>query len=375
MSFQRIHILDTAVATDNIGDEIIVNACRAELSKVLRDSYVTTSSSHDGLGPRGRRHADTADLIFLLGTNALSATATKSGTLANWHVPKDDFSALCGKVILVGVGAKRSFDCVENKQRQFLQNVLSSKFFHSVRDESALAILDAVKLRGINTTCPTLWGWNDVKSRVPRERAADVCFSLTGHKPDPHADRAMIDILRKSYKYLWFWPQQQGDIPYLKSLDRIDGVSIIPPNLASYEAFLSDHRVDVIGTRLHGTIFGLTHGHRSIVVAIDNRAQEIAADTNLPTVKRSEIVPRLSGLIETNWEPQLHIDLSARDRFLGQFAEQSRRSLDDASTIVSRISSPSKAHVGKMTLSLLAGKIAPRVAGLLSKAHSAQRRT
>lgn len=375
MSFQRIHLLDTAVATDNIGDEIIVNACRAELSKVLRDAYVTTSSSHDGLGPRGRTHADTADLIFLLGTNALSATAAKPRTLANWHVPKQDFAALRGKVILVGVGAKRSLDGVDTKQRQFLEYVLSSKFFHSVRDASALAILDAVSLQGINTTCPTLWGWNDVKSRLPREKAADACFSLTSHKSDPHADRAMIDVLRKSYKHLWFWPQQRGDIPYLQSLDRIDGVSIIPPNLTSYDAFLSSHSVDVIGTRLHGTIFGLTHGRRSIVVAIDHRAQEIAADTNLPTVRRSEIASRLSDLIETTWETDLQIDLSARDRFLGQFTQHNPRSLDEASTIVSRISSRSKTNKDRTTLAQLSGRMIPSVAGLLSKMHGVRRRT
>lgn len=319
MTFRNIHLLDTAVATDNIGDEIIVRACHEALSDVLRDSYVTNSSSHDGLGPRSRNHVAAADLVFLLGTNALSAASQKAGTLANWHFTNEDLPALEGKVILLGVGAKSSFSGLDTKQAQLLRHVLSADYLHAVRDASALSTVEAVGLRALNTTCPTLWGWKELKSGPPSEKSPEVCFSLTNHKSDPHLDRMMIDILRKSYDRLWFWPQHWGDIPYLKSLDRIDGVSIVPPNLFSYEAFLKDHNVDVIGTRLHGTILGLMRGRRSIVIAIDNRAEEISVDTSLPTVKRNEIASRLSGLIDAVWETELFIDLSTRDRFLGQF--------------------------------------------------------
>ncbi len=47
--------------------------------------------------------------------------------------------------------------------------------------------------------------------------------------------------------------------------------------------------VDYIGTRLHGGVFCLLRGKRSLIVEVDNRATEIARDTGLPTVKRVDL--------------------------------------------------------------------------------------
>jgi hypothetical protein len=319
MSQKTIHLIDTAIASDNIGDEIIVEACRDALSNILCDAYVTTSSSHDGLGPSGRKLVAASDLVFLLGTNALSAKSAKWRKPFNWHVTHADLPALDGKVILFGVGAHRAFSAVKLMQRRFLRRVLSKRYSHSVRDASALAMLEACELQGANTACPTLWRWRDKQPQTNHDKAREVCFSLTSHKVDPHNDRLMIDILKSTYDHLWFWPQQQGDIPYLRSLDRDNGVSIIPPNLASYDDILRSRSVDVIGTRLHGTIRGLMHGRRSIVIAIDNRANELGEATGLPMVRRPDIEMRLRTFASASWETRLRINAFECERFLGQF--------------------------------------------------------
>ena len=44
----------------------------------------------------------------------------------------------------------------------------------------------------------------------------------------------MIDILKKNYKYLYFWPQTIGDLNYLKTLTD-DLPIVVSPNLFSYD--------------------------------------------------------------------------------------------------------------------------------------------
>ena len=69
-------------------------------------------------------------------------------------------------------------------------------------------------------------------------------------------------------------------------LDLPFNVIIIPRDLEAYERRLIQGNVDYVGTRLHAGIFALNHKVRSIIVAVDNRAIEIAKDTNLPIVRR-----------------------------------------------------------------------------------------
>jgi hypothetical protein len=42
--------------------------------------------------------------------------------------------------------------------------------------------------------------------------------------------------------------------------------------------------VDFVGARLHGGIRALQRGRRTLTIALDNRAREIAGDTGMPVV-------------------------------------------------------------------------------------------
>jgi len=316
--FLHVHLLDTAIASDNVGDEIIVEACRTELAPLLKEAYVTTSSSHDGLGPLSRSLMASADVVFMLGTNALSQRRSRFRQSSHWPITRDDFSVLKGKVVLVGVGASRSYTSLQPRQRRFLRGLLSPRHVHSLRDESALKIVEAAGHRGLNTTCPTLWRWRGAQPNLSHEAAGEVCFTLTQHKPDAVQDGKMIDILRSRYQRLWFWPQQPRDLGYLDSLRGLDEIHVVAPNLAAYDTLLS-RKVDVIGTRLHGTIRGLGHGCRSIVIGIDNRAKEIAAHTGLEVIDRSVLEDALPLAITRRSGATLEVDGAVIDRFLGQF--------------------------------------------------------
>ncbi len=317
--FPRIHLLQTAIASDNVGDEIIVEACLRELAPVLKTAYVTTSASHDGMGPSGRALAAAADVVLMLGTNALRARKAAPWRYYMWKFSRRDIEAVAGKVVLMGVGANKGFAGLQGAQRSYLKRILSPGHVHSVRDASAKQIVEACGLEAIPTSCPTLWRWRDAGPDCPAGRAAGAVFTLTRHKPKPDLDRAMIAILRQRYSRLWFWPQQPRDLDYLEELGEEGGVSVIPPNLAAYDAVLAGEDVDVIGTRLHGTIRALSHKRRPIVIAIDSRAREIGAETGLTILPRTEIPTRLEGMIEAGTETRLDLDKAAIARFLGQF--------------------------------------------------------
>lgn len=317
MGRPHVHILDTAIASDNIGDEIIMKSAYGFIDKTFEDYYITSSSSHDGIGPSSRKLINRADIVLLVGTNALSARYHANKPYI-WHTRSSDIELLRGKVVLFGVGANKAFRAVEQSQADFLDEILSKSHLHAVRDSSGKRILEAIDRKVVDATCPTLWMFRDNVPTHPAGKADKVCFTLTKHKPS-EADKDIIRILRENYNELYFWPQQPRDLPYLQSLTQTDDINIIAPNLRSYDNFLANTQVDVIGTRLHGTIRALQQGKRAIVIGIDNRAEDIAAKTHLSCINRKEIDLKLCDMLQSNFAPRLDIPTADINAFLHQF--------------------------------------------------------
>lgn len=317
--FRRVHLLDTSVASDNLGDEVIVESARAPLRPLFASDHVTSSSSHDGLGDWGRPEAMAADHVILLGTNALSAADQRKMHRFIWTVRKPDMEALAGKVTLLGVGANRHFEEVDARQAKFLSRLLSPDHLHSVRDTLGARIVEAAGHRAINTSCPTLWRFAEAAPALPRTKARSVCFTLTAHKQGPE-DAAMVERLRALYERVYFWPQQPRDLGALDGLPGgRAGITVLPPNLAAYDRLLAEERPDVTGTRLHGSIRGLHHGCRALVIVIDNRAAEIGRETGLPVLMRDAVPERLAPMLESDFARLPEIPAGPIARFLDQF--------------------------------------------------------
>ena len=314
---RHVHLLDTSVASDNLGDEIIVSEARRYVFEVFGDAYISTSSSHDGMGYYGRQLAQSADIVLLLGTNGLTAKYQRRGHFV-WQVGRADIRALEGKVVLFGVGASKDFDAVQPRQARLLKRLLSSQHVHSVRDETGLRLLQEIGIKGANTSCPTLWRYRTENPDVPETKAPAACFTLTKHKASPH-DLPFIEGLRACYDKLYFWPQQARDLGYLESLTDTKGIQIVPPNLQAYDTLLANTDIDVVGTRLHGGIRGLMHGRRTLVTQIDNRARDIGQETGLPTHDRAETGPALTDAINGRFQTRLTLPSTEIDRFLNQF--------------------------------------------------------
>ncbi|MWD26736.1 hypothetical protein E0K89_004520 [Aquicoccus sp. SCR17] len=310
---RHIHLIDTAVASDNPGDEIIVSEARAALEPVLEGAYVTSSSGHDGLGGWSRRHVDAADLVLLLGTNALDPRY-RVGKRAIWTLTRRDLPLLEGKVVLLGVGANRDFTKVSWRQKRLLNRLLAPGRPHSVRDALGAKIVQEAGREALNTSCPTLWA-SVPTEEVPEGPASRVIFTLTRHKAGPE-DAEMLRILLDLYDEVWFWPQQPRDGGYLDSLPGQERVRRLAPNLADYDRFLAAAPCDVVGTRLHGTIRGLHHRRRSLVLSIDNRAREIGAETGLPVLARADVAASLADRLRARWPTRLDVPRASIDRFL-----------------------------------------------------------
>ena len=315
----RIHLLDTSISSDNIGDEIIVSACRRILESKFPDSYFSASSSHDGLGNYGRKLVEKADIVFLLGTNALAADWQK---YTKWLIPisKKDIGAIEGKLVLLGVGANRDFSKIDTRQIAFLRKILSKEHYHSVRDEGAYQIICGLGLRAFQTGCPTTWGFTEKLEFKPVE-CDTACLSLTPYLPDP-ADCDLIEILRNRYNKIAFWSQHAEDGEYLRKLTDIDDIYMIPPNLKSYREFLSKTQCDVVGSRLHGGILALKYNRRSVIISVDHRARGMANNTNIPVIDRSEIKSKLEKILSSRITADFTSLQKPSNSFLGQFSNR-----------------------------------------------------
>lgn len=320
-------LLDTSVASLNIGDEIIVDSIRRNFPKLFDDNYIYSLPTHTLhfsllqrlLYRKKMKTYSNADQKFLCGTNALYINMLRP--LPGWNVDIFNLSLVKG-TICFGVGTGVNSASVNWYTRYLYSKVLSKKYIHSVRDESAKVFLENLGFKAYNTGCPTIWGLTpDLCTGIPNSKSKSVVFTLTCYQPDRTRDKAMIDILRENYNHLYFWPQTMEDLDYLKTLTD-DQPTIISPNLLSYDKIL-DTDIDYVGNRLHGGIRALQHAKRTIIISIDYRAENMSKNYNLPIIKRESILAELADKINAKWETRVEgIDFNLIKQWKSQFLSE-----------------------------------------------------
>ena len=131
---------------------------------------------------------------------------------------------------------------------------------------------------------------------IPIQKSNDALIMLTDWAPDVHADKALINLVAKHYRQMHIWFQGEGDEAYFArianelSTNITTRISTIPHRLIAFEQFLtSGIDFDYIGTRLHGGVRCLLGKHRSLIIAVDHRAVEIANDTRLSVAQRNDL--------------------------------------------------------------------------------------
>lgn len=320
---KRAVLLDTSVASTNLGDQIIMQAVRAELERPLKDALVSSVASHDTMGRKGRSLVRASDLVIAGGSNLISSHIWMRSV---WRLrPLDAFIGM--NVVLMGVGWYQFQSKPDPYTRWLLRKVLHPRALHSVRDGYTADMLASIGIANcVNTGCPTLWGLTpELCAGLPRTKAKSVVTTLNTYIRDIEADRRLIELLRSRYETVHAWVQTAEDHDYLREFG--DDIRILEPSLAAYDRLLSNEPdLDYVGNRLHGGIRALQHGRRAIIVEIDNRAKEMGRDFNLPTVARTDF-DQLASMIDgrsgidvrvpseaiARWKSSLNDTLEARE--------------------------------------------------------------
>lgn len=321
---KSILLLDTGIATQNIGDEIINDSIKRNWPELYEDNYIYRMPTHTPpylwwqqlFFKKKMKAFDKADLKFLCGTNALYTNMFRP--VPQWNLNLFNHKMYDG-TILLGVGAGINSRRANLYTKHLYSKVLNREFIHSVRDDFTAKFLHDLGYKAINTGCPTLWGFvDDFCNDIPSQKSNRVVFTLTGYQPDIPNDKAMIDILSKNYDELYFWPQTLADLDYLNSLGHYN-CSIVSPNLSSYDNIL-EQDVDYVGNRLHGGIRALQHKCRTIIISIDYRANNMRDKNSLPVIERSEIPSSLERWINRKQVIQITgIDSTAINEWKSQF--------------------------------------------------------
>ncbi len=320
---RNILLLDTSVASQNKGDDIIMECTRSELSFLLKNNFEYTLPTH--VSPfhwyqvwrnsnRLRSYSE-CELKFIGGSNILCKNLLTH--YPQWNINWFNCKPLVGS-IGVGVGAGAG-DHSNWYTRKMYQRVLSHDFYHSVRDERTKDYVEGLGLKAINTGCVTMWMFTpDFCKTIPSKKSQRVVFTLTVRSDLRESDQFLIDTLVDNYEEVYFWPQGFYDYDYFNSFKNIERVQVLQASKAAYDNFLTNNDTDYVGTRLHGGVYAMRHGRRAIIIAIDERAREINMVNHLNCIDVNEI-NRLNEMINSEFETRVVMDFEAINRWKSQF--------------------------------------------------------
>jgi len=318
LSKNQVTLFDTSIATNNVGDEIIMDAVNREIYNVFAANRICRVASHDKIGISGLSLIRHSDFGIVGGSNILSSKMNK---YKQWKLDLFDVYFIPKNVLLLGVGWRQYQQQTNFYTKTILRKILTTDALHSVRDKYTQQKLADIGIHNvINTGCPTMWTLTKAHcATIPQKKSDKVIFTLTDYDCDEKADKHLVEILLRNYKEVYFWPQGRLDASYLERLTDAK-IQIVNPNLKSYDFFLENNDCDYIGTRLHGGIRALQKGRRTVIIGIDNRAIEKQKDFNLPVVLRSEI-DTIENVINSDLLLDIAIPLEDINRWKNQFSK------------------------------------------------------
>lgn len=285
---KQITLLDTSACTENLGDQIIVEAILNEFEELKNAKSLCT---HNFWSLSESRQARQTQIAVLTGTNALSSSVFPP---TPWRLGPLEILSLRKKVVIVGAGWRKYESVVTPLQNFVYRWILSPKIPVAVRDRYSEKKLSQAGINVLYTGCPTMWSLGSETVELSNHK--QVVLTLTDYSRSPMEDQFLIDTLAEQFELVKFWPQGSGDLDYIMSLRLPPNIRILPRNLeALNDALLFSA---YIGTRLHAGIRAAQLNSPSLVIGVDNRATEIGHDTNFPVVDRARIFVELVDAIE-----------------------------------------------------------------------------
>ena len=309
-------ILDTAMGSDNCGDQIIMEACMLQLSDCMDVAALQHIPTHRLPTEEEKQQLRASRKKILCGTNILSGHMRSYGL---WRLGAD--VSPYRETILMGVGFDSRDDSFDGYTRQLLRTILARDGYHSVRDSFSEQKLKSMGIPNVlNTGCPTMWNLTPERcAAIPVVKATNAICTVTDYCRDKANDKAMLDVLLDSYEKVYLWLQGKDDLAYIRELGYEGKLILVPSTLADYDTVLEQSDLDYVGTRLHAGIRALSKGHRSQIISIDNRAECISADTGLPILKREDVRLMLKERLSRNFETNITLPRENIIRWKGQF--------------------------------------------------------
>lgn len=325
---KRIVLFDPSYGTSNMGDFIINEAVMSEMAYLFDRSFLVRYSTHSPLRGdlqhlrpnRISRNCRDAELKFIGGTNILKDNLFKLDP--GWNVTLAGSKLYSGAVC---IGAGRAITRLGGRPNLYTRAVyrraLSSEYYHSARDEKTKLFLEDLGFKALNTGCPTTWSLTpEITAATPRTKAANVVLTLTDYARDNSADSALLDILLQNYESVSCWLQGSGDFEYLKSFDQFPRIKLIPPSLSAFARELDREDTEYVGTRLHAGIFAMQRRTRSLIISVDNRAEDMANSTGIPVLGRSGL-GSLAEVLHAERATSLRIDFDSIAKWKSQFID------------------------------------------------------
>ncbi|WP_205672436.1 polysaccharide pyruvyl transferase family protein [Ammoniphilus sp. YIM 78166] len=281
-----VSLLDTSIASTNLGDQVIMEAVEKVLLELLHGSFFTKIQTHDVISKVSHNILKQSQFKIVGGTNLLSSNMDRFN---QWKINQNNVPYL-ENVILMGVGWWNYQNKPNLYTTKLYRKILSKRYLHSVRDSYTEKQLRSIGITNvINTGCPSMWELTSSHCNdIPKSRSQNVVMTLTEGRKNFHFDRKLYEILKDQYEKVYFWTQQALDYDYMNSIAG-GNVTYVAPTLRSFDQLLSSTKIDYVGTRLHGGIRALQHKRRTLILSVDNRASEIAKDTNLPVLERTNL--------------------------------------------------------------------------------------
>lgn len=326
---KNILMLEPSIGSGNLGDQIITECVRKEIEPMFPGYYffpfpTQLASFHWYQVARGSsvlKMYSNSDFKFVGGSNLMVKNLLTH--YPQWNINLFNYQPFKGSV-LVGVGAGAG-NKSNGYTRYIYRHMLSSVFFHSVRDERSREFVESLGLKAINTGCVTMWMLTpEFCAGIPSKKAEEVVFTLTatGREPDKR-DQKIIDVLKNNYRKVWFWPQGYMDRDYIRNYENIEGIEILEATKQAYDDFLTTHDTDYVGTRLHGGVYAMRHRRRAIIIAIDERARSINEGNHLNCVDK-ENLDALEPMVQSEFKTEIKMDFDAIARWKNQFITQEK---------------------------------------------------
>lgn len=315
-----ILVLDTSVGTFNKGDEIIMECVWKELEFLTKKNFVLTLPTH--VSPFHWYQVARKSNALMTYAKSKYKFAGGSNLLVKdllthypqWNINLFNYQPLKG-LVMMGIGAGAG-DKSNWYTRYIYKHMLSKEYFHSMRDERSKDYVESMGLNALNTGCVTMWMLTpDFCKQIPTKKSETVIFTLTGKDV---RNQQLVDILKRYYKRIVFWPQGNLDLNALTILKNISGIEILPATKDAYDQFLTTTETDYVGTRLHGGVYAMRHKRRAIIIAIDERARGINENNNLNCIEFDQL-EKLGDMINSNLETKIKMPFEEIEKWRAQF--------------------------------------------------------